>query len=93
MKPDLQNLMEIYVNKIRPQWAATSFSLLRGKTSLREQLEEGFNLLWKKPNFELAKQLAHVSVRKFMTTKDQGKRVTGGGCHCSEGRGPFLKDC
>lgn len=59
MKPDLQNMMDIYFKKIRPQWAARDedhlFVTVEGKRYLRERLEEGLDRSWKKPKFERAK--------------------------------------
>lgn len=66
MKPDLQELMNIYVTKIRPQVAAKEedhlFVTVEGK-----QFPEGtigrVSAFFEKSKLQLGKKLAHVSVR------------------------------
>jgi len=73
MKPDLQKLMEIYVNKIRPQVASKEeehlFVTVNGKQFPEGTIGRRVSSFFEKTKLRLGKRLAHVSVRKFVSTK------------------------
>ena len=75
MKPDLQELMEVYVKKIRPQWALQGkdhlFVTVEGKPFPEGTIGRRVSAFFEKA--KLGKKLAHVSVRKFVTTKTKEK--------------------
>ena len=77
MKPDLQHLMEIYVNKIRPQVAETNedhlFVTVEGKKFPEGTIGRRVQSLFEKAKLRDGKRFAHVSVRKFVTTKTKEK--------------------
>lgn len=73
MKPDLQELMEIYVNKIGPQVASKEeehlFVTVKGKQFPEGTIGRRVSSFFEKTKLRLGKRLAHVSVRKFVSTK------------------------
>lgn len=77
MKPDLQDLMEIYVNKIRPQVAERNedhlFVTVEGKKFPEGTIGRRVQSLFEKAKLRDGKRFAHVSVRKFVTTKTKEK--------------------
>jgi len=72
MKPDLQEFMEVYVDKIRPQWALQGedhlFVTVEGKQFPEGTIGRRVSAFFAKAKLR-GKRLAHVSVRKFVTTK------------------------
>ena len=77
MKQDLQELMEIYVKKIRPQWALQGkdhlFVTVEGKPFPEGTIGRRVSAFFEKAQLHLGKKLAHVNVRKFVTTKTKEK--------------------
>ena len=77
MKPDLQDLMEIYVNKITPQVAESNedhlFVTVEGKKFPEATIGRRVQSVFEKAKLRVGKRFAHVSVRKFVTTKTKEK--------------------
>ena len=79
MKPDLQEFMEVYVSKIRPQVALQDedhlFVTVEGKQFPEGTIDRRVSAFFEKAKLR-GKRLAHVSVRKFVTikTKESGRQ-------------------
>ena len=75
MKSDLQELMEVYVSKIRPKVALQGedhlFVTMEGKSFPEGTIGRRVSAFFDKAKLRLGKRLAHVSVRKFVSTKTE----------------------
>ena len=73
MMPDLQDLMELYVRNVRPQFAKAGvdhlFVTVEGTLFPDGTIGRRVSAFFEKTKLRIGERLAHINVRKFVTTK------------------------
>ncbi|KAJ7381221.1 hypothetical protein OS493_001337 [Desmophyllum pertusum] len=73
MMPDLQDLMELYVRNVRPQFAKAGvdhlFVTVEGTLFPDGTIGRRVSAFFEKTKLRIGARLAHINVRKFVTTK------------------------
>ena len=75
MDKELQDLMSVYVKRIRPQFASSDEECLfikeDGKGFTKGTIGRRLNSFWKKSGVRAGENIAHVNIHKFVSTQTQ----------------------